>query len=601
MTDEVRPEVIKKTQDLLGKYFKKPPLTEKLLRKPPFRFLHDIITALIKETGFLKGLFTEEELNSDNIKDKEAKLAFLTKLIDVVKLISGANLMVKASKIISGQEPMKTNELLQAIGKAIDKKVSSTEVIEHYKKNLEKKTKTGSKSKSVIKDTETTLKKSVPRQASQTRKSSEKDKVSVERKKRSSSTGKVASGESKRSDNDKTNEKATKEKKTDERKEEISKNTKAIDIPPAEPVEKKVSTSSQRRKVSSSTNITSAIAIESTKEDEQEQKQEQHKNSSSKIKRSVQMNSSQDKLANLSSEMLNNERQDKLATNNFNKEIKENGIMEEGKSRQDIDKNDTSTLELTGSQSDTSETTILQQSNARPTTSLRPPSTRPISARPAAPRMRTKAELIVNEDIQTPLGNISVIVENSDLKDDDDDAEDMVVMEAKGTGNDFLENGDYKIDNQLMQEHGHLVAQILETQRELVNTDNVDVLPKKVDIAWEGSKRDREATAKEIDKLRGTIQTLTRTTNPLGKLLDYVQEDVEMMQKELLDWKNQYRQLNEQLEREQIETQEMIEPMKNTLKDIDNNIKTQSNKIRHIKAQVMKNEQKIRRLLNGNL
>jgi len=81
------------------------------------------------------------------------------------------------------------------------------------------------------------------------------------------------------------------------------------------------------------------------------------------------------------------------------------------------------------------------------------------------------------------LGNISVIIENSDLKDDDDDdAEDMVVMEAKGTGNDFLENGDYKIDNQLMQEHGHLVAQILETQRELVNTDNVDVLPKKVDI-----------------------------------------------------------------------------------------------------------------------
>lgn len=83
---------------------------------------------------------------------------------------------------------------------------------------------------------------------------------------------------------------------------------------------------------------------------------------------------------------------------------------------------------------------------------------------------------------RTPLGNISVIVESSDLKDDDDDAEDMVVMETKGGNGDFLENGDYKIDNQLMQEHGHLVAQILETQRELVNTDNVDVIPKKVDI-----------------------------------------------------------------------------------------------------------------------
>ena len=28
---------------------------------------------------------------------------------------------------------------------------------------------------------------------------------------------------------------------------------------------------------------------------------------------------------------------------------------------------------------------------------------------------------------------------------------------------------------------------------------------------------------KEIDKLRNTIQTLTRATNPLGKLLDYFQ------------------------------------------------------------------------------
>ncbi|RLU25276.1 hypothetical protein DMN91_003369 [Ooceraea biroi] len=598
MTDEVRPEVIKKTQDLLGKYFKKPPLTEKLLRKPPFRFLHDIITAIIKETGFLKGLFTEEELNSDNIKDKEAKLAFLTKLIDVVKLISGANLTVRASKIISGQEPAKTNELLQAIGKAINKKVSSAEAIEHYKKSLEKKNKTGSKSKSTTK--EETLKKHVPRQASQTRKSSEKDKTSGERKRRSSSTGKVASGESKGANNDKAGEQATKEKRTDKEKENSSKNTKAIDIPPAEPVEDKIPVSLQRRSSSSAKvkqNSTESVA-ESMKEE-----QPQRRNSSSRVKRSVQMNDSQEKIANLPSETLNNKEQDKLATSNLNKEIKENGITEEDKSQQrGTDRNDMSALDLAGAQIDTTETTVLQQSNARPTTSLRPPSARPISARPAAPRMRVKAELIVNEEIQTPLGNISVIVENSDLKDDDDDdAEDMVVMEAKGSGNDFLENGDYKIDNQLMQEHGHLVAQILETQRELVNTDNVDVLPKKVDIAWEGSKRDREATAKEIDKLRGTIQTLTRTTNPLGKLLDYVQEDVEMMQKELFDWKSQYRQLNEQLEREQIETQEMVEPMKNTLTEIDNNIKTQLNKIRQIKAQVMKNEQKIRRLLNGNL
>ena len=44
MSEDVKPEVIKATQDALGKFIKKPILTDKLLKKPPFRFLHDICT-----------------------------------------------------------------------------------------------------------------------------------------------------------------------------------------------------------------------------------------------------------------------------------------------------------------------------------------------------------------------------------------------------------------------------------------------------------------------------------------------------------------------------------------------------------------------------
>ncbi|XP_012275655.1 TRAF3-interacting protein 1 [Orussus abietinus] len=622
MSEDVKPEVIKKTQDLLGKYFKKPPLTEKLLRKPPFRFLHDIITAIIKETGFLDGLFTEEEMISENIKDKDAKLSYLTKLIDVVKLITGANLTVRASKIISGQEPTKTNELLQMIGKCLNKKINSTEAIEHYKKNGDKKTRSTVKSKTSLK--EQPIKKPLSRQSSQTRKSSEKEKT--EHKKRSSSTSNVPPKEIKtNNENSKT-----KSRESSENDNEINKNQN-VEIPPAEPVEERVSSSRRKRVPSTaktkpedvSSNISdSTISKTSSSPTHKVKRHSSESHHENKIKQQTLSDPPNESVISEDNETnvpLTTEKDAGDAKSNvsFKKESAKGSVeVEKASSRnksarvskssnssaakQFASDNEPTPVDLTKVSKETQEASVPETIINIPRTSLRPPSARPMSARPAAPRTRTKSDFILTEDSPTPMGPVNVILESFDQK--DDDADDMVVMEIGGNGDSLGVDTTSKMQKELTQEHGHLVAQILETQKELVNTDNLDVLPKKVEIEWEvGSRRDHEVVVKEIDKLRSEIQTLTRATNPLGKLLDYVQEDVETMQRELYESRNEYNQLMEQFEKEQIQTQESVGPMKDTLKSIENNIKMQLDKICQAKANIARNDQKIQRLLNGHV
>ena len=53
------------------------------------RFLHDVITAVITDQGILNGLFDDLEMNSENVKDKDAKVEYLTKLIDALSFSSG--------------------------------------------------------------------------------------------------------------------------------------------------------------------------------------------------------------------------------------------------------------------------------------------------------------------------------------------------------------------------------------------------------------------------------------------------------------------------------------------------------------------------------
>lgn len=57
--------------------------------------------------------------------------------------------------------------------------------------------------------------------------------------------------------------------------------------------------------------------------------------------------------------------------------------------------------------------------------------------------------------------------------------------------------------------------------------------------------------SKEIEKLRVSIQTLCKSALPLGKIMDYIQEDVDAMQNELQLWHSENRQHAEALSKEQ--------------------------------------------------
>lgn len=60
----------------------------------------------------------------------------------------------------------------------------------------------------------------------------------------------------------------------------------------------------------------------------------------------------------------------------------------------------------------------------------------------------------------------------------------------------------------------------------------------------------RQSSAKQMDTLRDSIQQLTRSVHPLGKLMDFLQEDIDAMQMELQMWSGNYATAKAELGRE---------------------------------------------------
>merc|ERR1712139_693643 len=104
-------------------------------------------------------------------------------------------------------------------------------------------------------------------------------------------------------------------------------------------------------------------------------------------------------------------------------------------------------------------------------------------------------------------------------------------------------------------------------------------------------------SAEEMHRLRQKIQVLCQATNPLGKCMDYVHDDMEMMNKELEQWKGEYRRKTSSMESESKATEESLQPLQMKLLELEEQVKEQVQKINSVKASISKNDVRIQQLL----
>ncbi|KAF5898072.1 TRAF3-interacting protein 1 isoform X2, partial [Clarias magur] len=582
--------VAKKTQETLGKVIKKPPLTEKLLSKPPFRYLHDIVSEVIRTTGFMKGLYGEAEMKSDNVKDKDSKIAFLQKAIDVVMLVSGEPVAAKPARIVAGHEPEKTNELLQTIAKCCLNKLSSDEAVRHVlagdkvdikgkastsrshgKENREEKIKESSvnteqKDPDQPKDQESRRRseKERHRDGERPEKARERDRTKDrDRDKDKSHDRDKEKVRDKEKDRDRDNEKGRdrerdlgKEKTRDRerdrertRDKEREKNGERESHKDRERVRDKDRDRERDKRRDRGKEQDRGRERELQKETEEKKKEKGEKKpraAEEVIKQKPHPEEPNRNHKTEPAELDSPARIPRPSSAKGQRRRPKSGAPDES----DSDGVDKPVHLENGDASDVLAQRTSHSSNRR--------IARPSSARPAPPRVR-RQESYADAGPVERLGSTkpppAVIVDGKTLSDDEDDEDGQFVVEEAGPlppDMPELEMGP-SVDLQDDEKHGGLVKKILETKKDYESSPSTlkSKDQERTPALEAARKKERELVVREIERLRTSVQSVCRSALPLGKIMDYIQEDMDSMQNELQNWRRENKEHAEALLQEQ--------------------------------------------------
>lgn len=527
--------VLKKTQESLGKVIKKPPLTEKLLNKPPFRFLHDIFTEVIRTTGFMKGLYSDAEMKSENVKEKDSKLLFLQKAVDVVVMVSGRPLSVKPPRIVAGNEPDKTNELLQAIAYCCLNKLSSEDAV--------RRVLSGERPDPKMKPTSTRSQPQEEPGSTEEKTKRLKAEESKERQKNRDSSEHFREHRDKGRDKSRSSEK---DKDPRERHRDREPRRRDQDKTRTQPKEE-----DPRTQVKTEERPQNISPEEPPKAVNTETSTRIPRPSSAKGQR----------------------RRAKV------------GSQDESDSEGDAD----------AAQKNVPEASTEPAAANEPAPSRR--MVRPSSARPAPPRVK-RQESNAESPAESAKPSAVILDGRKTEEEENDEDQQFLVQEAlPSAATDSTDYNPVSAEAEEDQTHGGLVKKILETKK------YYEVAPSSPNaqsvVSAEAQRKERDLVRREIERLQSSVQTVCKSALPLGKIMDYIQEDMDAMKNELQQWRQENKEHAQALTTEYRATELAVQPLKSELSELEDLIQEQQAQICAVRATILRNQEKIQRMVTG--
>mmetsp|Transcript_26930 Transcript_26930/g.72256 ORF Transcript_26930/g.72256 Transcript_26930/m.72256 type:complete len:443 (+) Transcript_26930:115-1443(+) len=433
------------TQELMGGVISKPAMKEKLLTKPPFRFVHDVVSAVTETTGFAAGLYEGEELDGKGMKDKGAKIAYLEKIIKLVGVVLNTLVDTKSAKIVAGLEPENTNRLLQLLAVAAKNAPDSAEAV-----------------KSVL---------------------------SGDAGETGAPAPKPAAAEA------------------------------------AAPAKEEAAPAAAPAKDDSPPAASMAAAPQTGSKDDDEK----------------------------------------------------------------FTGGDASSAAAGG-----------DDMGAEPKRSMRP-----TTARRRPPKVKDNVKQLEQAGVggtktegAAGAAPVGIMVDGDDK--DSDDEEEKKGEEDAGFGTTAADGGESKLVKDIMNEAKDAKGEAGDTAEKKDDGKGGIRLGRTKKKASASTKKGGGMSSwsqADIEQLRVAVQQLCKSTNPLGKCMDYVHEDLSSMNKELDRWQAENRRKVDELETERATTEESLAPLKLQLVELDEQLKEQVIKINSMKAKIVKNDQRIEQIL----